>query len=533
MKKIHSIILFLSISIFSFAQEVNIYWGKENPVDHKATTHLIGRRGDLLLGYKRSRKSMSIVKYDFADLQVKGEHLIIGDKGSKAGGKLIDNDYSFNDIYMLKHKTYVCVTKYDRKADKNSIYMQEIDDNGSLTGSFKKLADISATSRRNSGSFLVFPSADSTKILVVNNPPFDKYAGEKFGFKIFDENLSELNNLSIELPYKDKNFAAEDYILGNDGIIYLKAQIFLEKKEKKKEEASYYYEILAINPAGKGEVAEYEIKLSGKFITDISFALDNDKIICSGFYGEMQTKGGIKGIFFMRINKSTKQVEASGVKDLDKDFVADITTRRSAEKGRGLSNSFSIHDFIKRSDGGAILVSEYASDYAVTTCTTDPKTGARSCRTDYHYVRNNIIAININPDGSIKWYANIPKYQHTVNDGGAYISYMMTTKGSNMYFIYNENPKNLDQTKVKTPKDMRNMGNPYKSTAVLVTLNESGTFTKKALFSNKENKMVIKPASAIHISKNEQIVTALNNGMFCCFIPLKAGKSKLARFEFK
>ncbi|MFI5164052.1 MAG: hypothetical protein ACHQHP_02270, partial [Bacteroidia bacterium] len=315
MKNLYAFFLFLFINTCSFAQEVNIYWGKENPVDHSSSTYLIGRRGNLLLGCKRSRKSTSIVKYDFEDLQVKGEHLIIGQKDSKAGGKLIDNDYAFENIYMMKHKTYVCVTKYDRKADKNSIYMQEIDDNGSLTGSLKKLADISASSRRNSGSFLVFTSNDSTKILIVNNPPFDKYAGEKFGFEIFDENLKELNNLSIALPYKDKNFAAEDYILGNDGNIYMQAQIFLEKKEKSKDEAKYYYEILAINPSGKGEVTEYEIKLSGKYITDISYRLDDDKIICSGFYGDVQAKGSsIKGIFFMRINKNTKQAEVTGVK---------------------------------------------------------------------------------------------------------------------------------------------------------------------------------------------------------------------------
>ncbi|MFI5164332.1 MAG: hypothetical protein ACHQHP_03690, partial [Bacteroidia bacterium] len=181
----------------------------------------------------------------------------------------------------------------------------------------------------------------------------------------------------------------------------------------------------------------------------------------------------------------------------------------------------------------AVLIAEYSYDYAVTTCTTDPKTGARSCHTTYHYVRNNIIAININPDGSIKWYANIPKYQHTINDGGIYNSYMMTTKGSNMCFVYNENPKNLDPAKVKTAKDMYTMSNPHKSTAVLVQLSENGEFTKKALFSNKENKMTIEPASAVRISQNEQIVTALNSGIYCCMIPFKAGKSKLARFEFK
>jgi len=532
MKNLCSLIAALFIFIQTYSQEVNIFWGKENPVDRLASTYLLGRKGDMLMGYKQSGKNVSILKYDFGDLQIKGERPIYGKQG-KVGGKLIDSDYNFEDIYMLKNKTYACVTKYDRKADKNSIYMQEIGEDGSLVGSLRKLSEIRSTSRRNSGSFNVFTSDDSTKILVVNHPPYEKYSGEKFEFKIFDQNLEELNSLAIELPYKDKNFSVEDYILGKDGNIYLMAQIFLEKKEKTKEEAKYYYEVIAINPSGKGQVTEYEIKLPGKYITDISYSLQDNNLICSGFYGDVQGKGGVKGIYYMRINKATKQVDATGVKDLDKDFVADITTRRQADKGRGISSSFKIKNFIKRTDGGAILISEYSYDYSVIVCTTDPKTGARSCRTNYHYVRNNIIAININQDASIKWYANIPKYQHTVNDGGASNSYFMATKGNKMYFVYNDNPKNNDPAKVKTPKDMFTMRNPAKSSAMLVELGEDGTFNKKVLFSNKETKMIIKPKFAVRVSPDEYVTSAINYGMYCCFFSLKAAKSKLVRFEFK
>lgn len=533
MKKFSLLLLAASICTSSFSQEINIFWGKENPVDRSASTYLLGRRSDMLLGYKQSRKNISILKYNIDDLQVKGERQIYGKQG-KVGGKLIDSDYGFEDIYTLKKKTYACVTKYDRKADKNSIYMQEIADDGGLVGSLRKLSDISSTSRRNSGSFNVFTSEDSTKILVVNNPPYEKYGGEKFEFRIFDQNLEELKHLEIALPYKDKDFSAEDYILGNDGNIYLLAQIFTERRDKKsKDEARFYYEVLAINPTGQGQVTEYEIKLQGKYITDISYSLQDDKLICSGFYGDVQGKGGIKGIYYMRINKASKQIEATGIKELDKDFVADLTTRRQADKGRGISSSFRIKNFIKRTDGGAILISEYSYDYTVTICTTDPKTHARTCRTEYHYVRNNIIAININPDASIKWYTNIPKYQHTVNDGGAFNSYLMAVKGSKMFFIYNDNPKNMDAAKMKGRKDLFTMSNPRKSSAVLVELSEDGSFDKKVLFSNKENKMIIKPKSAARISTNEYVTSAINYGFYCCFIPFKAAKSKLVRFEFK
>jgi hypothetical protein len=80
---------------------------------------------------------------------------------------------------------------------------------------------------------------------------------------------------------------------------------------------------------------------------------------------------------------------------------------------------------------------------------------------------------------------------------------------------------------------MKNIGNTRKSVAMLVELSEDGTFDKKVLFSNKENKMTIAPHSAVKISADEFVTSAVNYGMYCCFIPLKAGKSKLVRFEFK
>jgi hypothetical protein len=511
---------------------VNIFWGKDNPLDRRSSFFILGKRGDMLLGYKESRKNISITKWGFQDLQIKGENVIAGPVGTAQ--KAINKDYTFEDIYLLKHKNYVFVSKYDHKENLNSIYMQEITNEGNLTGSLRKLADISSASRRHSGSFSVYASIDSTRILVVNNPPYKKYAGEKFQYKIFDEDLNLLYDLAVELPYKDKNFEAEDYILDNDGTIYLLATIDLERKDMKKGEAKYYFEIVAISPVGKGQVTEYEIKLPGKDVDDLAFRLDGDKIICSGFYGDAGSwSGDIKGIYFMRLDKKTKQIESTGVKDLDKEFIADLTSTRRANRGKGISNAFTVSAFEKRNDGGAILVSEYAYDYVVEQCTSDPKTGVTSCHYDYHYLRNNIIVININPDGSIKWYANIPKYQHTVNDEAQYSSFLMAKSGTKMYFVYNDNPKNSDAEKMKSVKKPYPMTTPRKSSAVLVELSEDGAFSKKTLFSNKENKMILLPSLADWISDTECIVSAINYGAYCCFIPLKAGKLKLARFEFK
>jgi hypothetical protein len=521
--------------VFSQAQNVNIYWGKINTEDRFSRTTLLCKRGNFILGLKAGRGQISILKYSFNDLQVESENPIWG-KESKTGGKVISNDYTYRSMITLKDKMYISVTKYERKTKENTLYLQEVDDNGRLTGQLKKMESIDAKSRYNRGDFDIFPSTDSTKVVIIDYPPYDKYAGEKFGFKTYDESLNPIADIKVEMPYKDRYFDADDFTFASDGMIYFMCKIYLDKKEKQKGEARYYYELVSVNPSGTGTVTEYEMKLPQKSISGISYSLEEDKfIVCAGFYGNIKGNSTvadeINGIFFLRIDKNSKQVVATGTKDLDKDFIADITSKRKADKGHGISNDFKIRDFIRRSDGGSIIMAEFAYDYVVTYTTTDSHGGVTT-HTDYHYVRNNIIAININPDGSIKWYANIPKYQHTVNDGGAYISYFMVTQGDKMYMVYNDNPTNMDPTKVKTPQDMKTMSNSKGSTAVLVELSESGEFTKTPLFSNKDNKVTLMPASSLDIGHGQVIDPAFNPGFWCC-VSFSAATSKLARFEFQ
>ncbi len=528
-----SLLLLVATSVI--AQNVNIYWGKLNNEDRSASTTLIGKRGGFLFAVKESGRNTSILKYGMNDLQVTAENTIMGKLPKGMTGKTISSDYNFHSILPMKQSMYITVTGYDRKIKENSLYIQPIDDGGRLTGSLSKLESIDAKSKYNRGSFQVIMSDDSTKFLLVDAPPYDKYAGEKYTFSIYDGNLSQLKKLQVELPFKDKSFDLNDITFSNDGNIYMMAKILIDRKEKVKGEATYYYELISVNTAGDGSVTEYEIKLPGKFIDGISFSPDEDKdIVCAGLYGDMTgtAKGDISGVFFMRLNKTSKQVDATGMKALDKDFIADLTSERKANKGKGISNDFKLKNFIRRSDGGSILLAEYSYDYVVTYTTTDSH-GMTTTRTDYHYVRNNIIAININPDGSIKWTADIPKYQHTVNDGGKYLSYALATKGDKIFIVYNEASENMDPQRIKDGKKPRVMGSPQNSTAVMVELSEDGQFDKKALFNSKDNKVALLPEHYLKISENEVIIPAYNGGVQCCIISFKSATSKLARFEFK
>ncbi|RME12050.1 MAG: hypothetical protein D6816_01385 [Bacteroidetes bacterium] len=118
--------------------------------------------------------------------------------------------------------------------------------------------------------------------------------------------------------------------------------------------------------------------------------------------------------------------------------------------------NYSLDRLILRSDGGAVLVAEqfyieretYYRDYY-------PTYGyypygyynsyyRNSRDIDYLYNYNDIIVVNIRPDGDLQWTARIPKWQETRNDGGYYSSYAMSIVRDKLYFLFNDDARNFD-----------------------------------------------------------------------------------------
>ena len=78
----------------------------------------------------------------------------------------------------------------------------------------------------------------------------------------------------------------------------------------------------------------------------------------------------------------------------------------------------------------------------------------------------------------------------------------MTIARDKIYFIFNDNPKNL------TIKDERRIKNfrGRKSIVTLVALKPSGEYDKYPLFANRDVDIVTRPKICRQVSKNELIV---------------------------
>lgn len=488
-----------------FAQTPAVEWGPELVKPRKTEiTGLIGRDKNSFYCLRSvfslfGSKNDMIEKYSAKTLKLEYVREI---RLPEINGRQLKKE----GVYIVNGKILIFSSAYFSDQDKKIAYVQRIDaEDGSLMGQPKEIDYIVAEKKRNSGSFDFTLSDDSTKILVANNPPYDKYSNEKFSYKLIDSEGKILWSTSLELPYKDKYFQVSNYKVDNLGNVYMLASVTKEKADRERKKPDYTYNIVKYNPESKS-LKEIPISLGDMYISDIAFtSTSKGTLVLGGFYSN-KGSDGVAGTFCMTIDKATSKIVSSGTKDFTTEFLAEFMSERRAEKKKELY-SYRINEIVAQTNGGVIIVAEQFYISQVTTCDS-----RGNCRTTYYYNYKDIIVASFNSDASLKWVKHIPKYQSSANDGGFLSSYSLVVTKDKLHFIYNDHPKNLEPD--RDPKKYRN-GISKKMITVDVAMNISnGQFEKVPLFSAKEEKMYTRPKIAIQLSENKSLFYALKRKKF-------------------
>jgi hypothetical protein len=317
----------------------------------------------------------------------------------------------------------------------------------------------------------------------------------------------------VSLPYQDSEFGMESIRLANDGSVIILGRKYAEKREareKRKDQVpTYEYHILVYH--GNGAAPEDNtIAVKDKFLQDLTLNLgDEGDILCGGFFGNRGTTS-VAGVFFMRLDRRTKEIVHSSFNTFAKDFVTSYMTEKEEKKATKKADkkgeevemvNFDLDQIIRRDDGGAVMVGEQYHMYAVTTCTSNSN-GGQTCRTNYHYIYNDIMVVNVDPNGNIEWAAKVPKRQHSVNDGGYYSSYTVAVKENLIYLMFNDSGKNLFLKEGNKVEPMRL--NNKEAMITLATVDREGRVTREALLSQEKRDAILRPKSCVQI-KDENI----------------------------
>jgi len=427
------------------------------------------------------------------------------------------DQHSLEEVFVLGDRILVFTTFFDKKEKTNTLYMRVYNEsNMSPVGRKQRMATIDVEKKRNTGSFSVRTSPNEGMVLIHQSLPAKREDRERYSLKVFDAEMNPSWDREVELPYLASEFGVQSIRVANDGSVFMIGTKFAEKREakdlKKDGKATYEYHVLVYRSDGD-EPSDYPIVVADKFLQDLTLNIGNDgDILCGGLYGK---KGSFStaGTFFLRLDRATKQIIHSSFKEFDRDFITAYmtekeeakATKKAEKKGEDLEMyNFDLRDIIRREDGGAVMIAEQYYMYVTQTCTTNSN-GQRTCTNTYHYVYNDIIVVNVDPQGEIEWAAKVPKRQHSINDRGRYSSYAVTVKDDKIYLIFNDNGKNLFLTQgakvepFKYGKDML---------ITLVTIDGDGRVYREALLAQDKRDAMTRPKTCVQIGKDRLFIYA-------------------------
>lgn len=427
------------------------------------------------------------------------------------------NEHSLKNVVVFGDQLLVFTTFFDKTNKTIATYMRSFSEvDMKPIGRLQKLSSMDVESRRNRGFYDVVVSPGKKTVLVSQLLPFEKGASEKFELKVYSADMSPLWERSVSLPYPDEEFSVEQFRVADDGTVFMIGVKYAEKREardlKKDGKAAYEYHLLVFNGDGS-PVEDHAMVVGDKFFQDLSLNIGSEgDILCGGLYGN---KGSfaISGTFFLRLDRITKVIVHSSYKEFEKDFITAYmtekeeakATRKAERKGEELElSNYELRDIIRRTDGGVVMVAEQYRFY-ITSVTTMDANGRTSTRTIYNYEYNDIIVVNVDPNGNIAWAAKVPKRQHSTNDGGRYSSYALLVKEDHIHLLFNDNGKNL----MLLPGDRVEPFRYGKEMLItLATINADGKVFREALLPQDKRDAITRPKAGVQIGDDRLFIYA-------------------------
>lgn len=443
------------------------------------------------------------------------------------------NELQFYSANQLGSNLYFFYVLHDSKTEEVSFFAKKLNPNSLTTeGSLIELGKEKFLSDRKFmrgamfeyfNPFSIMISEDHSHLCMVtkNNSAGEEESEVEMMLEVFGTDLQKEWELEAKTGFKSDMFAITNMRLDDNGDISIVGVEYKEKltaKELRRSGKPNYTHHLIRYTENGNKTLSMPIELHGKFITDlrIETAATGD-IVVAGFYSEIGSFS-IKGAFYLNIDPSTEQVKSEKFSEFGTEFITLGLTDREEKKVKKKEakgeeaemNEFDMRDLILRGDGGATLIAEQYMFYVVTT-TTRGANGQTYTTSTYHYLYNDIIVVSFSPAGELLWKTKIPKRQHTINDGGAYSSYCMMVKGDKLFFIYNDNPKNLFLPADETPY---NFSASKDLAVVIVEVDANGKASKEMLFTTERGDAMVQPKRAEQTSANEMVICSQRSKVF-------------------
>jgi len=350
-------------------------------------------------------------------------------------------------------------------------------------------------------------SADNKKLLVsyrlIPENRRDKDNYDKIGLVVYDDNLNKIWGNEFTMPYTEAIMDNSDYSVDSKGNAYMLAKVYESDKRKEVDKetgkAGYHYEVLKFTKDSK-EITHTSVDIGDNFIKEASL-IENPlhQMIIACTYSKKVKGNGTDGIFLAMMDQSGRIVKYKNgyyefpLADLEK-FESARSKRKMDRKDDYEQPDLQVRDIVTSSDGSIFITCE---EYHVVVNTYTDANG--STTTTYTYYYQDILASKINADGKFAWLRKVPKDQR--GPSTATFGFKLITDGSDYYFLYLDNRKNIDITEDDAPKSYGGGGGDV----MVSKLDKDGNLTKELLFDTKDEDVKIFPTEFSQINGNQFI----------------------------
>lgn len=384
----------------------------------------------------------------------------------------------------------------DKQEGKNAFFMQEYDRSLEPIGEASELAsyDLDKKRGRFAGTFNIYTSQNKEFFSVVWTLPGKRDEETKYGYKIYNSDLEVTSEGEYEFPFEAKYCRINTMHLSNTGDFFTVVTEYQDSGTKRIFNNYANYKMMHIYHITADGMDAVEIDLDGKRVEALNINSDNEsQFILTGTYGE-QKKAGIKGLFFLKLNFKSQEIESEGFEAFSEDFITQDWSDRQKKKvekkrAKGKDADPQLFEYVMRDlhvleDGSFVGSME---QYFIRVVTTTDSRGVTRTTTYYYY--NDIIAFKVGADGGFDWHTKIQKYQVSTNDGGYFSSYERFVDDGKMVMIFNDNNMNYDESGNFSDEERLKSStlSKKKNTVALVEMDlETGEFTRKMFFDRSE-----------------------------------------------
>lgn len=486
---------FITVSSVVFSQKFELNWQPEQKIKKKDRIgSVIGsdKNGYYMTKYSQSGFLFATYTTHIVRLNKQHEEEFRFDVPSKLHNK----DLSLEGIYYINEQLFIFSSYDDKKADLKKLFVFPVSKSG-VIGEEKQIDEINYKDRKTKGTFIIKVLNESKKILVIHEEGYTKKGNEDAKFLLYDFDFNLIWEEKIELPYKDKEFVIDGYLVDEENNVYIIGSREVKKLSQKKLIAYYV-------KSKKLEEANINLKRVHK-VSDLNYNLVNGLIQFTGFY--FNEKGGIQGIVRESIDPKTLKSVSAKATPFDKKDILKFATKRAAKKDKGIAFNYDIRQIIYEENGDILLVAE--GYQLIVTTSHDARTGAT--RTTYTYYYWDIMVVRMDKEGEILWLQKVPKKQISMNDNGYYSSYLFVQDQNNFYFIYNTHFKNFSP-KLKEDEKGEQVYAPSlkKGVIALTTLSKKdGKFESeifKSASKDAKAKTIFAPKQSAWLNENEILV---------------------------